>query len=261
MRTKPRDLATFFLSQGHHVFTVDEAAETLASNRGAALDALERLQERREVFSAAKGLYVAVPPEYLSWGVVPGVWFIDAMMRHLERPYYVALLTAARMHGAAHQAPQVFQVITDGRRIRDRDLGRVRIRFYESKHVGEDETEQLTVPTGYVTVSTKETTVVDLIAYPHAAGGYSNIATIIGELGELNGSALARVASRRNRATARRTGWFVERFGQIDDLEALRQAARLDAGDPSMLDRSGPRRGQTDRSWSVRLNTTVEPDR
>ena len=56
MRTKPRDLATFFLSQGHHVFTVDEAAETLASNRGAALDALERLQERREVFSAAKGL-------------------------------------------------------------------------------------------------------------------------------------------------------------------------------------------------------------
>ena len=134
------------------------------------------------------------------------------MMRHLERPYYVALLTAARMHGAAHQAPQVFQVITDGRRIRDRDLGRVRIRFYESKHVGEDETEPVHSPDGYVTVSTKETTVVNLIAYPHAAGGYSNIATIIGELGELNGSALARVASRRNWATARRTGWFVERF-------------------------------------------------
>jgi len=261
MPQKPRDLATFFLSQGRHVFTVDEAAETLASNRGAALDALERLQERGEVFSPTKGLYVAVPPEYLSWRVVPGVWFIDAMMCHLERPYYVALLTAARMHGAAHQAPQVFQVMTDGRRIRDRDLERVRLRFYESKHIGDDETVQITVPTGHATVSTKETTVVDLITYPHASGGYDNVATILGELEDLSGSALARVASRRTRATARRTGWFVERFGDADDLEALRQAARLDVGDPSLLDRSGPRRGPADPSWSVRLNASFEPDR
>lgn len=260
MTLQPRDLAAFFLSQGRYAFTVDEAADALTSSRGAALDALERLQQRQEVFSPAKGLYVAVPPDYRSWGVVPGVWFVDAMMGHLDRPYYVALLTAARIHGAAHQAPQVFQVITDLRRIRNRDLGRVRLRFYRSKRVNEGTTEQITVPTGYATVSSKETTVVDLIAYARASGGYGNVATIIAEIGELSGSELARVASRRGRALTRRTGWFVERFGRADDLEALRQAARVDLGERSPLDPAGPKRGQTDPNWSVRVNATVEPD-
>ena len=43
------------------------------------------------------------------------------MMAHLHRGYYVALLTAAAMHGAAHQAPQSFQVITE-KDVPDRDL-------------------------------------------------------------------------------------------------------------------------------------------
>ena len=38
----------------------------------------------------------------------------------------IALLTAAAMHGAAHQAPQTFQVITD-KHVPDRELGRNRL--------------------------------------------------------------------------------------------------------------------------------------
>ncbi len=260
MSLQPRDLPAYFLAEGRHSFTVDEAAETLGTSRGAVLDALTRLQHRNEVFSPARGLYVAIPPEFRSWGVVPGVWFIDDMMRHLDRPYYVALLTAAAIHGASHQAAQVFQVITSAAPIRDRDLDRVRLRFYRSKHVHEDRTEQITVPTGYAVVSAKETTIVDLIAYPRASGGYGNVATIVRDIGELDGSELARVASRRGRALTRRTGWFLERFGKANDLEALRQAARLDLGEPSVLDPAGPRRGKTDNTWSVRVNKPVEPD-
>lgn len=260
MPVQPRDLPAFFLAEGRHAFTLEDAAEALGTSRGAALDALTRLQQRDEVFSPTRGLYVAIPPDFRSWGVVPGVWFIDAMMRHLDRPYYVALLTAAGIHGASHQAVQILQVMTDAAPIRDRDLKRVRLRFYRSKHVREDKTEQMTVPTGYAVVSAKETTVIDLIAYARAAGGYGNVATIVREIGELDGSELARVASRRGRAVTRRTGWFVERFGKADDLEALRQAARLDLGEPSLLDPAGPKRGQTDKTWSVRVNTDVEPD-
>lgn len=191
---------------------------------------------------------------------MPGVWFIDAMMRHLARPYYVALLTAAGMHGASHQAAQALQVMTNATPIRDRDLKRIRMRFYRSKHVCEDKTERVAVPTGYAVVSAKETTVVDLIARGRVAGGYGNVATIVRELGELDGSDLARVASRRGRALTRRTGWFVERFGKAEDLEALRQAARVDVGEPSLLDPAGPRRGQKDKTWSVRVNADFEPD-
>jgi predicted transcriptional regulator of viral defense system len=258
---RARDLADHFLAAGRYAFTLAEAREILALEDGATLSALSRMRRRREVFSPAQGLYVAVPAEYRSWGVVPGEWFADAMMSHLGRPYYVALLTAAAMHGAAHQAPQLFQIMTDrSDLVRDRDLGRVRVRFYSSKHVAEDPTARIAVPPGYVTVSSRETTVVDLVTKPRQSGGFSNVATILRELGELNGSELARIASRRGRTVARRVGWLVERFAPVDDLEALRQAARLDLGDPALLDPSKAKRGQTDRTWHVRLNTTVEPD-
>jgi predicted transcriptional regulator of viral defense system len=261
MSIRPRDLPDHLLSLGRYEFTLDDAATVLGSDRGAAADALARLRRRKQVFSPARGLYVAVPSEYRGWGVLPGDWFIDAMMRHLHRPYYVALLTAARIHGASHQAPQVFQVMVEGSAsVRDRDLGRVRLRFYASKHVLEDKVERITVPTGYLTVSARETTVVDLIAYHRACGGYSNVATVVSEIGQLGGSELARVVARRGRSSARRTGWFVERFGHADDLEALRQAARLDLGEPALLDPAAGKRGKTDPDWQVRVNTQVEPD-
>lgn len=257
----PRDLADRCLSTGRYAFTLDDAATAIGASRGAAADALERLHRRGQVFSPARGLYVAIPPEYRSWGVLPGDWFIDAMMAHLGRTYYVALLSAASIHGASHQAPQVFQVMTgSGTPVRDRDLGRVRLRFYASKHLSEVDVERVTVPTGYMTVSKREATVVDLISYYKAAGGYSNVATILKEIGLLSGSALARIASPRGRALVRRTGWLIEHYGQADDLEALRQAARLDLGEPALLAPAGGRRGAADRDWRLRINSTVEPD-
>lgn len=261
MPRPPSDVADRFLAEGRYAFTVADTAEALGGvSRQAAVENLVRLQKRNEVFSPAKGLYVAIPPEYRSWGVVPADWFVDDLMRHLRRPYYVALLSAARIHGASHQAPQVFQVMTTTARIRDREIGRVRLRFYGSKNVEEDKVERVTVPTGYAVVSAKETTVVDLVSHYRDVGGYGNVATILREIGELNGSEVARVAARRGRAVVRRTGWFVEQFGKTDDLEALKQAARVDVGEPSPLDPSGPRRGKTDRGWRLRVNRTVEPD-
>ena len=56
----------------------------------------------------------------------------------------------------------------------------------------------------------------------------------------------------------RRTGWFVERFGHADELEALRQGARLNLGEPALLDPAAGKAGKTDRDWRVRVNTQVE---
>ena len=184
---RPKDLADHFLAAGRYTFTLTEAQQLLQAKDAAAVySGLSRLRRRHEVFSPAHGLYVAVPPEYRNRGVVPAEWFVDAMMGQLGRPYYVGLLSAAAMYGAAHQAPQVFQVVTDRTDlVRKRDLGRVRLRFYSSKHIFEDPTTRFTVPSGYVVVGTKETTVVDLVGKPRASGGLSNVATILRELGEL----------------------------------------------------------------------------
>lgn len=262
-RVLMKDVAAHFLERGRYTFTLAEAQEAVGADDPTALyNGLSRLRRRHEVFSPAHGLYVAVPPEHRNRGVVPAEWFIDAMMAHLGRPYYVCLLSAAAMHGASHQAPQVFQVMTDKTfLVRKRDIGRiVRLRFYASKFVSEDPTTRITVPSGYVIVSTKETTVVDLVSKPRDSAGLSNVATVIRELGELKGSVLARVASRRGRAIVRRVGWLVEHFGELDDDEALRQAARLDLGEPVLLDPSKGRRGKADPGWQVRVNTAIEAE-
>jgi len=39
--------------------------------------------------------------------------FIDQLMKHLGRSYCVGLLSAAEIHGADQQRPQVFQVFAD----------------------------------------------------------------------------------------------------------------------------------------------------
>src|SRR5712691_7414691 len=192
-----KDLADHFLAAGRYTFTLDEAQKVVGADDPAAVyTGLSRLRQRQEVFSPAQGLYVAVPPEYRNLGVVPAEWFVDTMMSHLGRPYYVGLLSAAAIHGASHQAPQVFQVITDrSYLVRKREVGRIRFRFYSSKSVTVDPTTRITVPSGYAVVGTKETTVVDLVGKPRSSGGLSNVATILRELGELRGSDLARVTS------------------------------------------------------------------
>src|SRR5207244_10392072 len=65
------------------------------------------------LFRSRRGFYVIVPPEYRVAGSLPAAWFIRDLMDYLRRPYYVGLLTAPSLHGAAHQAPQEFQVVTD----------------------------------------------------------------------------------------------------------------------------------------------------
>ena len=259
MTVETRRLPNHLLSRGQYSFTIAEAERLLGLDRAGVTTALSRLKQKGELFSPTRGLYVLIPPEYQSWGAPPADWFIDPLLRHLGQPYYVALLSAASIHGASHQAPQVFQVMARAQ-VRPRDFGRARIRFYQTRFFASAQCTTVTVPTGEMTASTKETTIVDLVDSPRAGGGLNNVATVILEIGELHGSSVAQVSSARGRTLVRRLGWLLEEYGQVDDLEALRQAARLDLGEPALLDPHGGRRGRTDKRWSLRINREIEPD-
>lgn len=236
-----------------------EAAQLAGIPRAHVYPGLQRLRRRGAMFSPARGLYVVVPPEYRSWGVLPGELFIDAMMRALGREYYVSLLTAAAMHGASHQAPQLFQVMVD-RHLADRDIGRVRLRFYANEHIGEMAVGERQVDTGRIRLATRETTLVDLIVHPDQAGGLSNIATVIVEIGELDVPALARLASVCSRSVPRRLGWLLDRFRDDLDLEPLRHLALAGGDYPTRLVRALPTRGPIDSDWNLQVNSSVEPD-
>src|ERR1700694_379076 len=123
---------TALQSEGRISFTRAEAIAALGITQAALLKAAARLQKRRRRLNPRHGYYVAVPAQYLSWEAPPPAWYIDALMRHEERPYYVGLLKAAELHGATHQAVMEFQIITD-KRMRKIRAGRSTIAFYYRK--------------------------------------------------------------------------------------------------------------------------------
>lgn len=249
------------LSLGVHVFTTEEAAKAAGIRPESAWPALARLVSKRQVFSPAKGLYIPIPPEYRSWGAVPARRFVDALMEHLERQYYVGLLSAAEFHGAAHQRPQVFQVVIN-RALRDRDFGRVRLRFITNRKAGDLPTRRVNVPTGTMAVSTAELTVVDLCNRPDLGGGLSNVATIVRQFARdhrIDVEAFRTLIDRYRLAALRRAGWMMEEFGELDASPLLADLAG-DSSEPSNLDPHGPRRGHVVGRWNLRVNAPVEPE-
>ncbi len=253
------ELPDVLISQGRYWATSAEVAQLAHVPPKHVYAGLQRLRRRGAMFSPTRGLYVVVPPEYRSWRVLPGELFIDAMMRALHRDYYVSLLTAAAMHGAAHQAPQLFQVMVD-RHVADRDVERVKLRFYANEYLDQMAVQERSVDTGRVRVATRETTVVDLLVHPEGAGGLDNVATVITEIGGLDVPTLAQLASVRSRSVARRLGWLFGRFRQDLDLEPLHEVARADDGHPTRLVRALPARGPIDARWNLQINSDVQPD-
>ncbi len=203
------------LSEGRAVFSDSEAVEALGVSRGAFLDAAERLQRRHQLLSPRRGFYVIVPPQYASWGAPPPFWYIDALMQHEKRPYYVGLLKAAELHGATHQAVMEFQVVTDKRLPKIR-AGRNLIVFHYRKDIAAVSSgmEARKTDTGSMKVSSPELTALDLVRYPHAAGGMDNLATVLADLGaKMEQQKLAALSASAERSVVQRLGHLLDRLG------------------------------------------------
>jgi predicted transcriptional regulator of viral defense system len=101
------------LAWGRYGFALDDLRTKLPAQTDTALKfALKRLADKGKILSIHKGYYLIIPPQYAAKGILPPSMFLDAFMQHLKRPYYMALLNAAAFHGASHQQPQEFFVIT-----------------------------------------------------------------------------------------------------------------------------------------------------
>lgn len=247
------------LAEGKSTFTVTELEERTGATRNAIYGAVKYATDRKRLFSPARGLYVIVPPEYRSWGVLPATHFIDPMMRHLGVDYYVAFASAAQWWGAAHQAPQEFQVMTD-RTVTDRDIERVRLRFHTSTRLDADAVRRVAGPRTMVKVATPDLCAVDLVSRQRVAGGLSNVATILAELPDLDGGRIAALAAKRSRSEARRLGWLLELVRPDLDLTSLHEFAEPGHGQPTLLASEGTRRGEHAMRWWVIVNATVEVD-
>ena len=207
--------ASGLLARGRGVFSADEAQKEIGISRGAFLDAAERLQQRGQLLRPRRGFYVIVPPQHATMGAPPPEWYIDALMRHEKRPYYVGLLAAAAAHGASHQAVMEFQVVTD-KLLSDIEAGRTRIVFSYRRDMAAVEAgiEDRKTQSGYMKLSSPELTALDLVRYPQAGAGLDNIATVLSELAErLQPEKLAFLSGAFEKAVVQRLGHLLERLG------------------------------------------------
>jgi len=247
---------------GRYSFTRQELEELDDRSEVSLQSVLRRLKERGRIASPRRGFYVVVPVEYRKAGSPPASWFIDDLMAYLEQPYYVGLLSAAAIHGAAHQQPMVFQVVTD-RPIRPARVGRSRIEFHSSRRVDSVPVTEVQTETGNMRVSTPEATAFDLVHYLQAAGQVGHVATVLAELAEeLDGRALAEAAALYPTPTAQRLGYLLDFLGEERRAEELhswlaerrRRPVPLVPGEPAGELSSDPR-------WRVVTNAPVEVDR
>lgn len=144
-------------SEGRYTSNRSEAEARTGLSFVAVQSGLRRLKQQGRIASPRRGFYVIVPPEYRAVGSPPVGWFIDQLMGHLGQPYYVGLLTAAAAHGAAHQQPMVFQVVTS-KPMRAMRAGRVRIEPFMSGKVEQMPVVRAQTETGTMRVATAEVT-------------------------------------------------------------------------------------------------------
>ncbi|MDR2474156.1 MAG: type IV toxin-antitoxin system AbiEi family antitoxin [Tannerella sp.] len=147
-------------------------------------NALNRLSKKKKIQSVWRDFYAVVLPEYGLKGIVPPMAYINQLMNFLSKDYYVALLNAAALQGASHQASMEFFVITNSRVLRNKQKDDIKINFVTKKHIPTQYIAQITVNSGYVNISHPELTAFDLLIYEKNIGGINRVATVLSELAE-----------------------------------------------------------------------------
>ena len=262
------------LSRGRGYLVKAEAMKALGQSSTAFAAAAARLIRKRRLVRPKQGFYLVVRPEDRAAGAPDPARWIDPLMRHLGVDYRISLLRAAAVHGASHQAAQVFQVIVP-KQIRVINIGRQRIQFvYQTPHVFAKTNQstwlgQLKTDAGFAKVAGIELVLLDAVRYFHQAGGLNGAAQIVHDLGSrADPQQLARAAAAYENSTARRLGYLLGHFGHARQASALRPLAKVAKSlkplDPSVKRLAALGRGagksREAPAWKLSLNVPLEID-
>ncbi len=170
---------------GFNSFSYEKVRETFPhATKQHLLNSLYRLTIKKRIVSVYKGFYVIIPPQYAAKGIVPPMYYISQLMEYLDKPYYISLLSAAELHGAAHQRPQLFSVTTVYPSSNVSKAKNNILEWVYRKDIPERFLQTRNSETGIVRFSNPELTAIDLIQYEKHIGGLSRAATVLEELTE-----------------------------------------------------------------------------
>lgn len=253
-----------FQSHGRYWVTETELKKRVPLNHSALYQALHRLMKKKRVLLLKKGFYLIVPIEYRAQGILPPEWFIDSLMKYLGVSYYVGLLSAASIHGASHQQPMKYQVLSEKyqRPIIKQGL---EIHFSQRPSIKKLPIIQKNLQSGIVQVSSIELTVLDLLLYPMQSGGLDNVATIYTELGkEIDPKILVETIERDpsfSRAHCQRLGYIFEKIGLGKKVEPLYKLLKQSSLNLVPLRPDRPwKKTNKNAKWQVAINSKIEAE-
>ena len=253
--------------KGRNSFSITQLQTQLPNLTDIAVKrALNKLSRSKSIISIHKGFYVIISPAYKSKGILPPILYLEALMSSLNRKYYLALLSAAALHGASHQQPQEFFVVTGFPVLRPTQKKGIRVNYISKRELPEKLCEERKTESGYVRISNPILTATDLIQFEKRVGGLNRVATVLRELVEsvksddLNAYVLKHVPI----TALQRLGYMLDR---VFDNQVLAQALYnlLQSSKETLLriplKSSAPRKGfSSDSKWKVIVNTKLELD-
>ena len=170
---------------GYPTFTFEDVREAgIYSSEQIIKNELIRLCSNKTIANVYRGFYVIVPVHYILRGSVPATYYIDQLMAYLRKPYYVCMLSAAELLGAAHQRPQHFSVMTTLPRRQNVSTRNITINWFYRDSLPEDALIIKNTETGTIRISNPLLTAADLVQNQQHVGGLSRVATILEELTE-----------------------------------------------------------------------------
>jgi predicted transcriptional regulator of viral defense system len=254
---------------GNPTFTFEEVKRAFhAMSEDVVHTELSWLTAQRVTASVYRGFYVIIPPHYAAKGTVPPMYYIDQLMAHLGKPYYVSLLSAAELLGAAHQRPQKFSVMTVYPKSTVSPTKNNLLAWVYRRDVPQDFLLSKNSETGEVRYSNPELTALDLVQYEQYVGGLSRSATVLAELAERVDFSTAGAAlfDHTTVPTIQRLGYIFEHIIDApEQAETLLQrllayGKRLNYVPLSSRHPVGGEQNERDKRWKILINTEIEPD-
>jgi predicted transcriptional regulator of viral defense system len=253
---------------GKLYFSIEQVSEAFPDIQPTGIrSALARLSAKNSIVSVWKGFYVIVPISYTVKGILPPVMYIDHLMEHIKRPYYVGLLNAAAFYGAALQQPQVFSVIIQHPTLRDNNKKNVRLQFVARRNFPTVELlESRKTQTGYVKISSPALTAADVIQYEKEIGGLNRACTVLNDLTEVldfttTPDAFFEIV---RTATIQRLGYLLENVVESPDLanQLYKKALQANCSFQKIPLKNGKtiEKRMLDKKWKIIINTEIEID-
>jgi len=248
------------VNNNKYTFTLSELKKHFQLSDKSVLQGLYRYKKNKKITQIRKEFYGILVPRIAINGRLSYFEFLDDLMKSLGKNYYVALLNAAALHGAAHQQPQVEYVFTTPpvpQNIKSQNLF-----FLAKSNWNQDFIIKKKTQTGYVNVSSPELTALDLCTYIWKFG-INRVTTILMELcEEMKPSLLKKVANEYHIVSSiQRLGYILEHFTEKKKLtNVVYTIIQKKKTYYVPLSPKKTKKGEYNYKWKIIENIQIEPD-